>query len=80
MPKPDDLLALIVDDDALIRMDAADILVDAGFSTQEAVNAVEALELPETIAGDVLLEGQIEFRNISQVRLRRRRDACGLLR
>ena len=37
--------ALVVDDDALIRMDAAAILEDAGFVTLEAAHADAALEL-----------------------------------
>lgn len=36
--------ALVVDDDALIRMNAAEILEEAGFATVEAGHADEALE------------------------------------
>lgn len=41
-PRP---CALVVDDDALIRMNALDILEDAGFETLEAADADAALEL-----------------------------------
>jgi CheY-like chemotaxis protein len=34
--------ALVADDDAIIRMDAADILSDAGFRVHEAANVAEA--------------------------------------
>lgn len=34
--------ALVADDDVLIRMDASDILQDAGFRVHEAANADEA--------------------------------------
>lgn len=37
--------ALVVDDDALVRMTAADILEDAGFQTLEASNGDEAMAL-----------------------------------
>ncbi len=36
--------ALVVDDDAMIRLNAADILEEAGFATVEAASADEALE------------------------------------
>jgi len=36
---------LVVEDEALIRMDASDALQDAGFSTIEAANADEALDI-----------------------------------
>lgn len=39
--------ALVVDDDAFIRMDALDILVDAGFSPLEACDADSALKILE---------------------------------
>lgn len=39
--------ALVADDDTLIRMDAADILRDAGFRVLEAANVEEALEVLE---------------------------------
>jgi CheY-like chemotaxis protein len=48
-------LALVVDDDPIIRMDAGDILTDAGFQTQEASNVSEALEMLETMGDDIQL-------------------------
>jgi CheY-like chemotaxis protein len=36
--------ALVVDDDALILMDASDILQDAGFQPLEAMNVADAIE------------------------------------
>ena len=36
--------ALVVDDDAMIRLNAADMLEEAGFATVEAASADEALE------------------------------------
>lgn len=38
---------LIVDDDALIRMDAVDMIKDAGFRTYEAASADAAIVLLE---------------------------------
>lgn len=40
--------ALVADDDALIRMDAADILNEAGFRTHEACNVEEAISILES--------------------------------
>ncbi len=39
--------AFVADDDALIRMDAADILTDAGFRVHEAANVQEARAILE---------------------------------
>jgi len=39
--------ALVVDEDALIRMDASDILEDAGFRVLEAATPEEALSILE---------------------------------
>jgi CheY-like chemotaxis protein len=47
--------ALIADDDAFIRMDAADILEAAGFLVHEASNVAEAIELLEHHAKSVQL-------------------------
>jgi CheY-like chemotaxis protein len=38
-------VVLVVDDEPLIRMNAADMLVDAGFDVLEAENAVDALAI-----------------------------------
>jgi CheY-like chemotaxis protein len=40
-------LVLIVDDEALLRMHAADLLEEAGYATLEAANADEALRILE---------------------------------
>lgn len=45
--------ALVVDDDALILMDAADILEDAGFTVLEATNVAEAMRVLEDHDGKV---------------------------
>lgn len=47
--------ALVVDDDALIRMDACDILSGAGFRSLEAENVAEAPGVLEQHAGDITL-------------------------
>lgn len=47
--------ALVVDDDVLIRMDAAAILVDAGYRTFEADSGNEAIRVLEDRAGDIVL-------------------------
>ncbi len=59
--------ALVVDDDAFIRMDAMDILEDAGFDTLEAAHADAAMELlrerhPELslLFTDVHMPGQMD--------------------
>ena len=39
---------LIVEDEVLIRLGAADMLVDAGFDVAEANNADEAIQILET--------------------------------
>ena len=44
-PTPSALYALVVDDDALVRMTAADILEDAGFQTLQAASGDEAMAL-----------------------------------
>jgi DNA-binding NarL/FixJ family response regulator len=47
--------ALVVDDDGLIRMDAVDILEQAGFHALEASTGDHALELLHTHHADVTL-------------------------
>ena len=47
--------ALVVDDDALILMDASDILKEAGFRVYEAGSGDEAKRLLQTHGGDVIL-------------------------
>lgn len=47
-------VALLVDDDAIVRMEAADLLGEAGFSVIEAWSAASALDLLER-RGDIRL-------------------------
>ena len=47
--------ALVADDDVLIRMDASDILQDAGFRVHEAANAEEALTILEQAGASIQL-------------------------
>jgi len=47
--------ALVVDDDALIRMDAAAILQDAGYRTFEAEDADAAIKILKERADDIVL-------------------------
>lgn len=47
--------ALVVDDDALIRMDAADIIEEAGFRPLEAYDVDSALVVLKTTADDIQL-------------------------
>ncbi|WP_296020000.1 response regulator [uncultured Agrobacterium sp.] len=47
--------ALVVDDDALIRMDASDILQDAGFRVLDAATPEEALSILEKRGDSVQL-------------------------
>ncbi len=47
--------ALVADDDALIRMDAADILQAAGFRTHEAADVEEAIAILEHSAESIQL-------------------------
>ena len=42
------LVILLVEDEVLVRMVAADVLEDAGFTVLESTNAEEALRLLET--------------------------------
>lgn len=47
--------ALVVDDDALIRLDAVDILEDAGFRVLEAFDVESAVEVLEQSGDDIQL-------------------------
>ena len=47
--------ALVADDDGLIRMDAADILEDAGFRVHEAKDVQQALEIIGEFAESIKL-------------------------
>lgn len=52
---PSKSCALVVDDDAFIRIDASSILEDAGFRCLEAANGDEAWAILDDEAGDVSL-------------------------
>jgi CheY-like chemotaxis protein len=60
------MTVLVVEDEALIRMDASDALEDAGFSTLEAANADEALDILrdrpdiDVVFTDVNMPGSID--------------------
>jgi CheY-like chemotaxis protein len=47
--------ALLVDDDAIIRMDASDILGDAGFRVIEACSGDDAIPILERMAAGIVL-------------------------
>ncbi|MBP0618260.1 response regulator [Jiella mangrovi] len=47
--------AIVADDDALVRMDAADILEDAGFRTHEACHVEDAIKILEAAGESVQL-------------------------
>ena len=53
----DDLapFALVADDDAIIRMDAADILAEAGFRVYEASGHSDAVEILKTVGQNIQL-------------------------
>ena len=56
MPNSSDTpFALVVDDDPLIRLDACDIITDAGFRPLEAEDVAAALGLLEQHANDIAL-------------------------
>lgn len=56
LPGPSDApFALVVDDDALILMDAIDILEDAGFAVLEAMNVAQAIRVLDEHHGKVQL-------------------------
>src|ERR1700746_1118000 len=44
-------LVLVVEDEALIRMDSADVIRDLGFEVIEAVDADQAVSLLESVPG-----------------------------
>jgi CheY-like chemotaxis protein len=56
MPSPAPPLVLVVEDEPLVRLVLADVLIDAGCRVVEAANAVEALAVLEAgVEPDVLL-------------------------
>jgi CheY-like chemotaxis protein len=58
--KPKDLV-LVVEDEALIRMNAADVIRDLGFEVIEAVDADHAVSLLESISGITVLFTDIQM-------------------
>ncbi|WP_338082048.1 response regulator, partial [Agrobacterium rubi] len=58
LPEP---IALVVDDEPLIRMDTADILADAGYHVIEAASADEAFEILEKHSSLKLLFTDIQM-------------------
>jgi CheY-like chemotaxis protein len=74
-------LALVVDDEALIRMNICDMLADLGFEAVDAGNAEDGLELLERNPGIVLLVADIGLPGIGGEELvRRARDLRPQLR
>ena len=70
MDKP--LVILLVEDEVLVRMVAADVLEDAGFTVLESTNAEEALRLLETrpdvqvLFTDVNMPGALDGLGLAQ--------------
>jgi len=54
-------IVLVVEDEGLIRMAAADDLIDAGFTVLEAANADQAIEVLETHPGISILLTDIDM-------------------
>ncbi|MGO4670736.1 response regulator [Bosea sp. 2RAB26] len=54
-------VVLVVDDDAIIRLDVVLMIEDAGFNVIEAENADEAIELLETRPGIQIIFTDIEM-------------------
>ncbi len=54
-------LILVVEDEALIRMDAAELIRDLGFKVIEAVDADQAVSLLETVPGVTVLFTDIQM-------------------
>lgn len=64
-------VAVVVDDEPLIRMDAADIIADAGFLVMEASNAEEAFVHLEAFPSLKLLFTDIQMPDIDGLTLAR---------
>ncbi|WP_247654333.1 MULTISPECIES: response regulator [Microvirga] len=70
-------LALSVEDEPLVRLIAADILVDANFRVIEASNSEEALTVPRAgVEVDVLLSAADMPHGINGYELARRTHGC----
>ncbi|CAN5268472.1 hypothetical protein BH09PSE2_BH09PSE2_04870 [soil metagenome] len=78
MPKP--RAVLVVDDEALVRMYAVDVLSDAGHQVFEAAHAQEALEVLEqhpevgVLFTDINMPGQLDGLDLARMVHRRRPD------
>ncbi len=63
---PNSLAVLVVEDDALLRAEAVDLCVEAGFSTYEARNADQAIRILErhpeirVLFTDIEMEGSMD--------------------
>jgi two-component system, response regulator PdtaR len=65
------LVILLIEDEVLVRMVAADVLEDAGFTVLESTNAEEALRLLETrpdvqVFTDVNMPGALDGLGLAQ--------------
>lgn len=73
-------VVLVVDDEPLIRLDAADMLVDAGWTAIEAADAAEALERltahPEVtvLFTDINMPGEMDGLDLARQVHRQRPD------
>ncbi len=63
---PDSVAVLVVEDDALLRAEAVDLCIEAGFSTYEARNADQAIRILErhseirVLFTDIEMEGSMD--------------------
>lgn len=66
-------LVLLVEDDTLVRIVAAEVMIDAGFRVVEAEHAVAALRLiaegvtPDVLVTDVKMPGSIDGFALAQI-------------
>ena len=78
------LVILLVEDEVLVRMVAADVLEDAGFTVLESTNAEEALRLLETrsdvqvLFTDVNMPGALDGLGLAQT-VHERSPGVGIL-
>jgi CheY-like chemotaxis protein len=78
------LVILLVEDEVLVRMVAADVLEDAGFTVLESTNAEEALRLLETrpdvqvLFTDVNMPGALDGLGLAQA-VHERSPGVGIL-
>ena len=78
------VVILLVEDEVLVRMVAADVLSDAGFTVLESTNAEEALRLLETrsdvqvLFTDVNMPGALDGLGLAQI-VHERAPTIGIL-